>query len=184
VILATRRLELVRATPDRLRADLAGPAALAIALAAVVPDTWPPDLYDRQATEWALRYVEEHPVQVQWGMYYVVDPGTPDGPTVAGVVGFKGAPEHGLVEVGYSILPRFRRRGYATEAVGALIALAFAHDEVDCVIAQTMPDLTASIAVLLRSGFVFVGAGTDPGAIRYELTRAGRTVGPSGRRTD
>lgn len=173
MILATKRLELVRATPDRLRADLAGPAALAIALAAVVPDTWPPDLYDRHATEWALRYMEEHPLQSQWGMYYVVDPGAPDAPTVAGIVGFKGAPERGSVEVGYSILPPFRRRGYATEAVAALIELAFAHDEVDRVIAQTMPDLTPSIRVLVRSGFEFVGEGTDPGAIRYERTRGG-----------
>lgn len=47
MILTTERLELVRATIDRLRADLAGPASLAVAIAAAVPDSWPPDLYDR-----------------------------------------------------------------------------------------------------------------------------------------
>jgi len=171
LILTTERLELVRATAERLRADLAGHAALAVALAAIVPDNWPPELYDRGATEWALRHAEEHPVQGTWGMYYVVDPGASDGPTAAGVVGFKGAPEAGIVELGYSILPQFRRRGYATEAVAALVDLAFAHDEVERIAAQTLPELSASIGVLLRSGFELVGAGTDSGAIRYELRR-------------
>ena len=180
MILETERLELVRATADRLRADLAGPAALAVALTAVVPGNWPPDLYDRGATEWSLRYAEEHPAHLQWGMYYVIDPGAPDGPTVAGIVGFKGAPEDGVVELGYSILSQFRRRGYATEAVAALVELAFAHDEVDRIAAQTLPELDASIGVLLRSRFVLVGAGTDAGAIRYELTRAGRADGQTG----
>jgi RimJ/RimL family protein N-acetyltransferase len=174
VILSTERLELVRATPERLRADLAGPAALAVVLAATVPDNWPPELYDRGATEWALRYAEEHPVQLQWGMYYVIDPSAEGGPATAGVVGFKGHPQDGIVEVGYSILSQFRRRGYATEAVAALVELALAHDEVDRVVAQTLPDLSASIGVLEKSGFVFVGWGSDPGAIRYELTRADR----------
>ena len=171
MILTTERLELVRATADRLRADLAGRASLAMALAAIVPESWPPDLYDRGATEWALRYAEEHPVQLQWGMYYVIDPAAPDGPAVAGIVGFKGAPQDGIVEVGYSVLPEFRRRGYATEAVAALVELAFAHDEVDRVVAETLPELEASIGVLVRSGFVLVGAGNEPGAIRYELNR-------------
>jgi len=175
VILATERLELVRATAERLRADLAGPAALAVALAAIVPENWPPDLYDRGATEWALRYAIEHPVQLQWGMYYVIDPAAPGGPTAAGVVGFKGTPEDGVVELGYSILPQFRRRGYASETVAALVELAFAHEEVDRIVAQTLPEFGASIGVLLRSGFVFAGAGTDAGAIRYELSRDGRT---------
>ena len=180
MILSTGRLELVRATPERLRADLTGPAALAVVLAALVPDNWPPDLYDRAATEWALRYAEEHPAQLQWGMYYVIDPSAPGGPAVAGVVGFKGAPEDGAVEVGYSILSQFRRRGYATEAVGALIELAFAHADVDRVAAQTLPDLPASRGVLEKIGFAFAGSGSDPGAIRYELRR---TVGPSDRLT-
>jgi RimJ/RimL family protein N-acetyltransferase len=174
VILSTERLELVRATPERLRADLAGPAALAMVLAATVPDNWPPELYDRGAAEWALRYAEEHPVQAQWGMYYVIDPAAPGGPAAAGVVGFKGQPLDGTVELGYSILTQFRRRGYATEAVRALVELAFAHEEVERVAAQTLPELDASIAVLEKSGFVFAGSGTDPGAIRYELPRVDR----------
>jgi RimJ/RimL family protein N-acetyltransferase len=171
VILSTRRLELVLATPERLRADLAGPAALAMVLAATVPENWPPELYDRGATEWSLRYAEEHPAHARWGMYYVIDPAAPGGPTVVGVVGFKGQPLGGSVELGYSILTQFRRRGYATEAVGALVELAFAHEDVVSVAAQTLPELGASIAVLEKSGFVFAGSGTDPGAIRYELRR-------------
>jgi len=44
----------------------------------------------------------------------------------AGMAGFKGAPdEHGSVEIGYGIDPAFRRKGYMTEAVPAMIDWAF-----------------------------------------------------------
>ena len=41
--------------------------------------------------------------------------------------GFKGPPSaSGVVEIGYSILPAFQRRGFATEAARCLMAAAFA----------------------------------------------------------
>jgi len=76
------------------------------------------------------------------------------------------------VEVGYGVLPGFRRQGYATEAAQGLIAHAFAHPEVALVIAETLPDLFPSIGVLRKIGFVYVGEGSEPGVVRYELRRA------------
>jgi RimJ/RimL family protein N-acetyltransferase len=95
--------------------------------------------------------------------------------------GFKGAPdEAGSIELGYGILPEHQRHGYATEAVRGWIDFAFASPQVRTVVGQTLPRLTASIRVLEKAGFRYVGAGSDPSApagervIRYELSRDGR----------
>jgi len=40
------------------------------------------------------------------------------------------------------------------------------------VIAETLPELTPSIGVLRKCGFRPVGEGSEPGVIRFELTRA------------
>ena len=38
-------------------------------------------------------------------------------------------------------------------------------------IAETLPGLMPSIGVLRKCGFRFIGDGSEPGVIRYELTR-------------
>jgi RimJ/RimL family protein N-acetyltransferase len=54
----------------------------------------------------------------------------------AGMVGFKGVPDHnGESEIGYGISPVFRGNGYMTEAVAALIAWAFNHKQCRAVVA-------------------------------------------------
>ena len=99
------------------------------------------------------------------------------GPTPAiavGIAEYKGAPnDDGVVEVGYSVLRQFRRRGYASEAVAALIGRAFRDPPVSRVAAETYPHPAASIGVMLKNGLQFVGPGLQAGGIRYELTRAG-----------
>ena len=40
------------------------------------------------------------------------------------------------------------------------------------VTAETYPELSGSIGVLRRCGFRFTGDGSEPGVIRYEITRA------------
>ena len=92
---------------------------------------------------------------------------------LVGTCGFKGPPTaDGTVEIGYGILPEFRRHGYATEATQGLITHAFAHPEVARVIAETFPDLFPSIGVLRKIGFSYAGEGSEPGVVRYELRRA------------
>ena len=39
-------------------------------------------------------------------------------------------------------------------------------------IAETLPELTPSIGVLRKGGFALIGEGSEPGVIRFELTRA------------
>lgn len=84
--------------------------------------------------------------------------------------GFKGVPSDGEVEVGYSIVPRFQRQGFASEGVSALIAWAFAHDGVERIVAQTLPESTASQGLLRKLGF-HPTAPVEPGVLRFQISR-------------
>lgn len=77
-----------------------------------------------------------------------------------GGAGFMSAPDDGCVEIGYGIAPAYQRRGYATEAVGGLVALA-SDNGVYVVQAATDPGNVASQRVLQRSGFAHVGMRLD-----------------------
>jgi RimJ/RimL family protein N-acetyltransferase len=52
-----------------------------------------------------------------------------------------------------------------------LIGRAFAFPDVRRVIAETLPELTPSIGVLRKCGFRFIGEGSEPGVIRFAITR-------------
>ena len=176
--LSTPRLTLIPATREHLAAELEDRFALSRLLAAAVPGSWPPPLYDEDATRWALASLERDESSRDWGFYYLLlndRAGKPE--TLIGAGGFKGRPDaNGLVEIGYSILPEHQRRGYATEAVNAWVEFAFTNSDVKGVVAQTLPSLQASIRVAEKAGFRLTGRGHDPGAgdeevIRFERSR-------------
>ena len=75
-----------------------------------------------------------------------------DTSTVVGGAGFFGPPREGEVEIGYGIVPSRQRRGYATEAVQAMVADAFRLGSVLTVTANVDLDNPASIRVLEKSG--------------------------------
>jgi [ribosomal protein S5]-alanine N-acetyltransferase len=179
----TPRLRLINGTQQLLHAELRSPNALQQELGVALPRSWPPEFYDEDALRYMLRWLDEHPLEGAWGFYYIVErPEAAAGtaidevPLAIGVGGYKGSPdEHGCVEIGYSVIPERRRRGYAREAVDGWLAHAFADSRVTRVLAHTLVDLTPSIAVLRSAGFSFNGPGTDPSeptAVQYVLTRA------------
>ena len=178
----TPRLALFPGTPSLLRAELESPETLARELAAVVPASWPPELYDGDAIRYMLDWLEANPAQSAWSFYYVLKherAGAADAsesrPVLIGAGGYKGAPDAtGTVEIGYSIVPEYRRQGYAREAVDGWLAHAFADARVTRVIAHTLTELEPSIAVLRSAAFDFAGSGSDPTeptAVQYVLTR-------------
>ena len=85
----------------------------------------------------------------EWLSYLIVDP---DRSTVVGLGGFKGPPQDGVVEVGYSVAPDHRGRGHATNAVKLWVGRAAAHG-VRVVLAHTLAEPNASTRVLARCGF-------------------------------
>ncbi len=172
-VVRAHRLDLVPAGARQLAAELDGPTGLAAALGVRVPPEWPPELYGREDVELSLVAAQHTPAEdLRWLFYYFVLRADGDGsPTVIGIGGFKGPPAEGEVEIGYSILEAYRRRGYASEAVAALLAVAFDDPRVECVCAETYPELTPSIGVLERSGFRLVGAGIEEDGLRFALRR-------------
>jgi RimJ/RimL family protein N-acetyltransferase len=171
-MLHTQRLQLSPATSDLLTAALDGPAALAAALKARVPPTWPPEYLDSPALEFTRDRLIETPDDEEWWMYFIVLRVASGERVLIGTAGYKGPPADGTVEVGYGIVTDHRRRGYASEAVRGLVARAFRVPGVRRVIAETLPELTPSIGVLRKCGFELIGDGSEPGVIRFELTRA------------
>ena len=93
-------------------------------------------------------------------------------PVAIGAGGYEGPPtSEGTVGIGYSILPEYRRHGFASEAVDGLLEHAYAHGDVTKVIAATLPELEASIGVLRKFGFELVGDGSEPGVVRFAHSR-------------
>jgi RimJ/RimL family protein N-acetyltransferase len=89
--------------------------------------------------------------------------------------------EPGVIKIGYTIDPAFQRRGYATEAVGALVAYAFDVLGADLVRAYMSAENVASRRVAEKVGMRLVeriehryGDEVWFGA-RYELLRGDRT---------
>lgn len=172
-MILTNRLMLVPATVQLMVAEMNGRAALAQGLGAEVPESWPPEFHDMAALTHTLWQLRRHPQEAGWWLHYFVrreEEGAPR--LLIGAGGYKGAPDaEGTVEIGYSILPEYRRQGFATEATRGLIAHAFRRSEVKQVVAETLPELYPSIGVLKKCGFSLEGPGSEEGAIRYRLTR-------------
>lgn len=167
-MLVTPRLQLLPVEPAHREAFARGTSELAAALRAGIPQGWPrfphalaplPDGSAVKPAPWdgyVFIHAREH--------------------MVAGNGGFKGPPDAaGAVEIGYEIAPAYRGRGLATEAVKALVALAFMHEAVTAVCATTLAQRNASNSVLRKVGMRFSGESPHPalgGLWRWTLGRA------------
>jgi len=170
MIIDTARLRLMPLTLAYATSAIDDRATLARETGAEVPPSWPPELWDQDAQNWTCRILEDDP-GTDWVSRCIVtrDPAA----VVCGVVGIAAPDTDGRVIIGYGVLPEFRRRGYAAEALGGLVAWAFEDPRVRVIFGDTYPNLVASIRTMERNGFRFAGAGTDEGTIRYELRRTG-----------
>ena len=96
--------------------------------------------------------------------------GVAENGVLVGGAGFKGPPVDGMVETGYSVLPDYQHKGYATEMVGALVDWAMGQPGVNRVIADTDENNVPSLKLLGNLGFNAIGAGAELGCIRFERT--------------
>jgi [ribosomal protein S5]-alanine N-acetyltransferase len=172
--IATPRLILLAATCETMDAAAADdPAALSRGLSVQVPGDWPPRIDDdgRMAKE-GFKYVRDtlkrDPSLVGWWGWWVVLP--EPAPVLIGAVSTKGPPDgEGTVEVSYGIVDSHQGKGYATEAVAALVKWVRENGPVKRIVAETYPHLAASIAVMEKCGMSFLGEGSEPGTVRYAL---------------
>jgi [ribosomal protein S5]-alanine N-acetyltransferase len=173
ILLTTLRLHLRSATPELAAADLNHRFEFSRLLEADIPQDWPPPLNDNNSKAFTLRYLQENPDAAGWAAWYFLLPANANDKSQAiGIGGFKGKPSPtGIVEVGYSVMPNYQRLGFASEATAALVGWAISHPNVQLVTAETLPTLAASIRVLEKNGFEFLGEESEEGVIRYGRRR-------------
>jgi RimJ/RimL family protein N-acetyltransferase len=123
-----------------------------------LPNAWPQsDLLDVLPMQAAAEPDDE-----RFGVWLIIERDTN---TVVGDIGFMGPPDGGAVEIGFSVIPDRRRRGYATEAARTLADWALRLPEVREVSARSEPENEASARVLVAAGFARIGAGG--GVVRW-----------------
>jgi len=141
---------------DALRALLAGDLARAGDLVGATL----PAFFATEGWLWELRLgqIEANPDSTRWYVRAAVT----DAGLVVGHAGFHGPPDpDGMVEIGYTVDPDLRRRGWGRAIVDALLAEAAREPAVRMVRASVSPTNAASLALLLGAGFVQIGEQWD-----------------------
>lgn len=164
-MIETERLHLMPAPLDLVRAVAAGRRE-GLRFPATLPEEWP----DTDLREFLPTYAEilrEDPDGACWGVWVIIERASK---TVVGDIGFKGSPdEHGRVEIGYSVLPPWRRQGYAFEAARALVRWALADPDVSGVQAECLAENYPSARVLEKIGMRCLGC--SDGMLKWEMAR-------------
>lgn len=111
---------------------------------------------------WLWRIRLEQAARDPASSYWVARAAVAEDGRVVGHAGFHGPPdETGMVEVGYTVDPAFRRRGYARAMVRALLAWASDEVSVTRVRASISPDNEVSLATIRGFGFGRTGEQWD-----------------------
>lgn len=156
MVLAVRILQF---TPSILEALAAGDLARANSECEV---ELPADFGDPGwAGLWRMRrdQVHDDPTSAAWVTGAIVDA---DHGLCVGRAGFHGLPdERGMVEVGYTVLPKYRRRGYGRAALRVMLERVAEDPNVRVVRASISPGNVASRHLVAGFGFVEVGQQWD-----------------------
>jgi ribosomal-protein-alanine N-acetyltransferase len=159
-------VSLVRAELHLMDAALAGDEALARALGYQVVPGW---VTFTEALGPTRDAVAADPGASAWGTRFFL---AGDPPELVGWGGFKGPPREGAVELGYEIAQSRRGRGLATAATRAMLAEAFADEDVTLVVAHTLPRRNASNRVLEKAGFVYDCEAREGGEVVWRFSHA------------
>lgn len=77
--------------------------------------------------------------------------------------------ENGVHEIGYSVLKQFENKGFATEAIGAIVRWFVNSNPGSVITAKTGKENFPSIKVLEKNGFSCSGSENDSGLLIYSL---------------
>jgi [ribosomal protein S5]-alanine N-acetyltransferase len=161
-VVTTERLDLVLLTPvlDDLVEGRRDRAAAAIG--AAIPAWWP-DEHDLGFLRFRRDQAAREPSAGEWLVRAVVLRKTRE---MIGHAGFHGPPgvnalkDERAVELGYTVFPEQRGRGYATETVEGLIRWADEHG-IRAFVASVGPDNEPSLAIVRKLDFTHVGEHWD-----------------------
>jgi len=165
--LQTRRLDLLPCSLEVARVILSNSADVETVLGLDVPGDWPAG-DPQEVLQSYVEQLEADPSLQGWGVWFMIQRAEQ---TVIGDAGFKGRPDcEGTVEIGYSVVPAYRRQGYGFEAARALVDWAFAQQDVQRIAAECDIDNAPSIRILEELGFQRLE--TDRNLSRWELKKA------------
>ncbi len=158
-------------TPEFLEVALRGEARAAEEiLGLAVPEIW---FEKRRLMEMRLGQLRQDPTLQPWllrAMGLRGEAGAPGRlPLMVGHIGFHTAPDPeylrglapGGVEMGYSVFPPYRRRGYAREAAQALMDWASREHGIRRFVVSISPQNAASLALARSFGFQRIGSQMD-----------------------
>jgi RimJ/RimL family protein N-acetyltransferase len=160
-LITSERLELPLLSLEQLDAVGEGDVArVAADLDAALSAEWADEV--RWLAAFRATQLRERPQDRAWLLRPIirVEPGRPrEG---IGYLNFHMAPdEHGMVEIGYTLLPGARGQGYALEAVKAAFAWATREHEIRRFRASVAPDNERSLNLIGKLGFVRTGEQWD-----------------------
>jgi [ribosomal protein S5]-alanine N-acetyltransferase len=164
-VISSERLDLILLSPHVMEALVEGRRTdVERELDASVPANWP-DEHDARFLRYRMRQLERAPATEPWLVRAVIlrEPVR----TMIGHAGFHGQPgvngkkDPEAVELGYTIFEPYRGRGFASEAVQALMDWARAEKEIRRFIASVSPDNVPSLAIVKKLGFVQTGEQWD-----------------------
>ena len=174
-MIETPRLRLIPCEVRHFEAILTDPKQLEGMLGVTVFDDGFdfPGVASMETMRYLYKHLKANPDVLGWWTYLFVHA---EDRVLIGQGGYKGkANGAGTVEIGYAIVPAYRRRGLATETAQGLIDNAFAHAHVKRVDANTLAEPNPSTKVLEKVGMKYAGAVDHPnlGVVwRWSLQRA------------
>ncbi|HEX5578524.1 MAG TPA: GNAT family N-acetyltransferase [Candidatus Limnocylindria bacterium] len=160
-LIASERLELPLLSLEQMDAIAEGDAtAVANELRAAFGSEWVDEV--RWLAGFRATQLRERPQDRPWLIRPIIRNESGQPREAIGYLNFHMAPdEHGMAEIGYTLLPAARGKGYALEAVRAAIAWATREHGVQCFRASVAPDNERSLNLIGKLGFVKKGEQWD-----------------------
>jgi ribosomal-protein-alanine N-acetyltransferase len=166
-MIETNNLQLIICERNHIEAFSRSKHELGAILQVAIPESWP---YFPEA--FSLPSDDSPELPTEWHGYFFIHT---KNRVLVGNGGFKGEPDDaGTVELGYEIASEYWNQGFATEAVQGMIQYAFAHEQVQAILAHTLAGPNASNRVLQKVGMKFIEALDDPEEIKVWQWRLSR----------
>ncbi|MDF9558550.1 GNAT family N-acetyltransferase [Bacillus tropicus] len=149
--LHTNRLIMTTFTHEMIEMLLIDKDAFSEEFSFNIHSEWPLPEY-KQFFPYKINRFKETPIENKWEGLIIHK----ETNTIIGDMGFKGSPdEEGAINIGYSIVPDQRGKGYASEMGKALVQWGLSQPDVKKIVATCSPDNHPSIKVLQKIGLQF-----------------------------
>jgi [ribosomal protein S5]-alanine N-acetyltransferase len=153
----SQRLILVNCTEELLELLMSGGPAITHRWGIHIVPNWTE--FGEQALRYTYNKITKDSAEAIWWTWLPV---LKNSDILVGTCGYKGAPQNGVVEIGYETATDYRRQGLATEIASTLISNAFTHPSVSTVQAHTLGEINESGRVLEKCGMKMVEEIVDP----------------------